>query len=82
VDDRETEARWTVAEADRATATGRVPICWWCGVPVMRDGAGGWAHITRAYACRDPRFGWLPHSAQPRPAVQRRVLPVTGRRAI
>jgi hypothetical protein len=71
-----------MVEVDRATATGRVPTCVWCGTPIGRDRHGAWVHINRAYSCRDPRFGWLPHTAQPRSVVQHRVLPRTGRRAI
>lgn len=36
-------------------------------------------HVNRAYSCRHPLLGWLPHTAQPRP---RRLLPRTGRRSI
>jgi hypothetical protein len=54
-------------------------MCWWCSVAIVRDPNGNWVHTNRAYTCKDPRFGWLPHAAQPRPA---RVLPLTGRRAI
>jgi hypothetical protein len=73
---------WTTAEADAATATGVAPACVWCGVPIGRDAAGWWVHITRAYACRDPQGGWLSSTAQPRPTFQCRVLPVVGRRSI
>jgi hypothetical protein len=71
---------WTRAEVDEATATGRVPACWWCGVPIVRDRHGEWIHTSRTYMCRDGIWGWLPHYAQPHPI--RRVLPRTGRRSI
>ncbi|GIH19747.1 hypothetical protein Raf01_79190 [Rugosimonospora africana] len=71
--------RWTASEADEATATGRVPSCRWCGVPVVRDGSGEWTHTSGAYACRDG-LGWCPKQyAQPQRA---RVIPPTGRRSI
>jgi hypothetical protein len=73
---------WTTAEADAATATGVAPTCVWCSVPIGRDPTGGWVHITRAYACRDPQSGWLQSTAQPRATFQCRILPVVGRRAI
>jgi hypothetical protein len=72
--------RWTVADVDRATATGQVPICW-CGTPVTRDRDGGWTHVAGGYSCRVAGV-WLPGTAQPRPATPRRVLPLTGRQAI
>ncbi|HEY2673376.1 MAG TPA: hypothetical protein VGJ07_23815 [Rugosimonospora sp.] len=75
----DTETRCTAAKVDEATTTGRVPMCWWCSVAIVRDPNGNWVHTNRAYTCKDPRFGWLPHTAQPRPT---RVLPLTGRRAI
>lgn len=51
-------------ETDAAVATGRVPICRWCGVPIYRDYQGYWVHQTGAYSCRG-EADWLTTTAQP-----------------